>query len=125
MYLWPRIFCTSENEQTKIGSHDTCSGNSQVKKEIHHERKPCGKSGAPRKENGLTRQLVVGEEEDSVYYKLPAAKKKQKKNKHDIMDAVDNVRGAEKRHFDNDLSFVTAFIFFICFKMLNIYSTHS
>ena len=55
-------------------------------------------SGAPRKENGLTRQLVVGEEEDVVYYKLPGAKKKQKKNKHDIMDAVDNVRGAEKKH---------------------------
>ena len=55
-------------------------------------------SGAPRKENGLTRQLVVGEEEDVVYYKLPGAKKKQKKNKHDIMDAVDKVRGAEKIH---------------------------
>ena len=54
--------------------------------------------GAPRKENGLTRQLVVGEEEDVVYYKLPGAKKKQKKNKHDIMDAVDNVREAEKKH---------------------------
>ena len=39
---------------------------------------------------------VVGEEEDVVYYKLPGAKKKQKKNKHDIIDAVDNVRGAEK-----------------------------
>ena len=55
-----------------------------------------GSRVAQRIENGLTRQLVVGEEEDVVYYKLPGAKKKQKKNKHDIIDAVDNVRGAEK-----------------------------
>ena len=55
-------------------------------------------SGAPRKETGVTRQPVVGEEEEVVYFKLPGAKKKKAKNKHDIMDAVDNVRGAEKKH---------------------------
>ena len=56
-------------------------------------------SGAPRKESGLTRQLLVGEEEDVLYFKLPGTKKKQKKkNKHDIMDAVNNARGAEKKH---------------------------
>ena len=57
-------------------------------------------SGAPRKESGLTRQLLVGEEEDvqASSFKLPGTKKKQKKNKHDIMDAVNNARGAEKKH---------------------------
>ena len=34
-------------------------------------------SGAPRKESGLTRQLLVGEEEDVLYFKLPGTKKKQ------------------------------------------------
>ena len=43
-----------------------------------------------------TRARTCGEEKDVVYFKLPGAKKKQKKNKHAIVDAVDNVRGAEK-----------------------------
>ena len=47
---------------------------------------------------GLTRQLLVGEEDEVLYFKLPGAKKKQNKHKHDIMDAVDNARGAEKKH---------------------------
>ena len=47
---------------------------------------------------GLTRQLLVGEEDEVLYFKLPSAKKKQNKHKHDIMDAVDNARGAEKKH---------------------------
>ena len=34
-----------------------------------------------------------------LYFKLPGAKKKQNKHKHDIMDAVDNARGAEKKHW--------------------------
>ena len=54
-------------------------------------------SGAPRKESGLTRQLDVREDDEVVYYKLPGAKKKAKKNKHDLMDAVDNIRGAGKK----------------------------
>ena len=46
----------------------------------------------------MTRQLLVGEEEDVLYFKLPGTKKK--KNKHDIMDVVNNARGrgAEKKH---------------------------
>ena len=48
--------------------------------------------------SGLTRQLLVGEEDEVLYFKLPSAKKKQNKHKHDIMDAVDNARGAEKKH---------------------------
>ena len=55
-------------------------------------------SGAPRKENGLTRQLVVGEEEDVVYYKLLGAKKKQKKNKHDIMELLTMPEEQRKKH---------------------------
>ena len=55
-------------------------------------------SGAPRKEPGLTRQLVVGEEEEVVYFKLPAAKKRSKGKKHNLMEAVDSVRGSTKKH---------------------------
>ena len=55
-------------------------------------------SGAPRKESGLTRQLLIGEEEDVLYFKLPGTKKKKNKNKHDIMDVVNNARGAKKKH---------------------------
>ena len=51
-----------------------------------------------RKESGLTRQLLVGEQDEVLYFKLPGAKKKQNKHKHNIMDAVDNARGAEKKH---------------------------
>lgn len=54
-------------------------------------------SGAPRKGKGLTRQLVVGEGDEVLYYQLPGAKKKPK-NKHNLMNAVDNIRGAEKKH---------------------------
>ena len=53
---------------------------------------------SPRKESGLTRQLLVGEEEEVLYFKLPGTKKKHNKHKHDIMDAVNNARGAEKKH---------------------------
>ena len=35
-------------------------------------------SGAPRKESGLTRQLLVGVEDEVLYFKLPGAKKKKK-----------------------------------------------
>ena len=49
-------------------------------------------------ESGLTRQLLVGEEDEVLYFKLPGAKKKQNKHNHNIMDAVDNARGAEKKH---------------------------
>ena len=55
-------------------------------------------SGAPRKERGLTRQLGVREDNEVVYHKLLGPKKNAKKNKHDLMDAVDNIRGAEKKH---------------------------
>ena len=58
-------------------------------------------SGAPqgsRKKSTLKKQMVVTEDGDDVFYKLPGAKKKQPKNKHNLMEAVKNVRGAEKKH---------------------------
>ena len=58
-------------------------------------------SGAPqgsRKKKTLKKQMVVTEEGEDVFYKLPGAKKRQTKNKHNLMEAVRNVRGAEKKH---------------------------
>ena len=58
-------------------------------------------SGAPqgsRKKSTLKKQMVVTEDGDDVFYKLPGAKKKQPKNKHNLMEAVKNIRGAEKKH---------------------------
>ena len=54
--------------------------------------------GAPRKEPGLTRQIVVGEDDEVVYYKLPNGKKRTRGKKHDLMDTVDNIRGRQKKH---------------------------
>ena len=56
-------------------------------------------SGAPqgsRKKSTLKKQMIVTEDGEDVFYKLPGAKKRQAKNKHNLMDAVTNVRGAEK-----------------------------
>ena len=57
-------------------------------------------SGAPqgsRRKATLKKQMVVTEEGEGVFYKLPGAKR-QPKNKHNLMEAVKNVRGAEKKH---------------------------
>ena len=42
--------------------------------------------------------MVVTDEGEDVFYKLPGTKKRQPKNKHNLMEAVTNVRGAEKKH---------------------------
>ena len=58
-------------------------------------------SGAPqgsRRKSTLKKQMVVTEEGEDVFYKLPGAKKRQPKNKHNLMEAVKNLRGAEKKH---------------------------
>ena len=58
-------------------------------------------SGAPqgsRRKATLKKRMVVTEEGEGVFYKLPGAKKRQPKNKHNLMEAVKNVRGAEKKH---------------------------
>ena len=51
-----------------------------------------------RKKSILKKQMVVTDDGEDVFYKLPGAKKRQAKNKHNLMDAVTNVRGAEKQH---------------------------
>ena len=56
-------------------------------------------SGAPlgsRKKSILKKQMVVTNDGEDVFYKRPGAKKRHAKNKHNLMDAVTNVRGAEK-----------------------------
>ena len=48
-------------------------------------------SGAPqgsRKKSTLKKQMVVTEDGEDVFYKLPGAKKKQPKNKHNLMEPV-------------------------------------
>ena len=51
-------------------------------------------SGAPlgsRKKTFLKKQMVVTDDGEDVFYKLPGAKKRQAKNKHNLMDAVTSV----------------------------------
>ena len=42
--------------------------------------------------------MVVTDDGEDIFYKLPGAKKRQVKNKHNLMDAVTNIKGAEKKH---------------------------
>ena len=56
-------------------------------------------SGAPqgsRKKSTLKKQMVVTEDGEDVFHKLPGAKKKQPTNKHNLLEAVKNVRGQKK-----------------------------
>ena len=56
-------------------------------------------SGAPlgsRKKSILKKQMVVTDEGEDVFFKLPGAKKRQPTNKQSVMEAVKNLRGAEK-----------------------------
>ena len=41
--------------------------------------------------------MEVTDDGGDVFYKPPGAKKRQAKNEHNLMDAVTNVRGAEKK----------------------------
>ena len=53
-------------------------------------------SGAPlgsRKKSILRKQVVVTDEGEDVFFKLPGAKKRQSQNKHSVMEAVKNLRG--------------------------------
>ena len=56
-------------------------------------------SGAPqesRKKSTLKKQMVVTEDGEDVFHKLPGAKKKPT-NKHNLLEAVKNVRGQKKQ----------------------------
>ena len=55
-------------------------------------------SGAPKRKTLPAKQLVVDEDSEILFHKLPEGRKKKKKNPHDLMDAVKNNRGAEKKH---------------------------
>ena len=55
-------------------------------------------SGAPKRKALPAKQLVVDEDSEILFHKLPEGRKKKKKNPHDLMDAVKNNRGAEKKH---------------------------
>ena len=46
----------------------------------------------------MKKQMIVTDYGEDVFYKLPGAKKRQAKNKHNLMDAVTNVRGAEEKN---------------------------
>ena len=66
-------------------------------------------SGAPlgsKKKGVLKKQMVVNDDGEDVFFKLPGSKKRQPKNKHNLMEAVKNARGAEKNTSEVfDLSF--------------------
>ena len=56
-------------------------------------------SGAPqgsRKQSTLKKQMIVTEDGEDVFHKLPGAKKKQPTHKHNLLEAVKNVRGQKK-----------------------------
>ena len=57
---------------------------------------PSGVPQGSRKKSTLKKQMVVTEDGDDVFCKLPGAKTKQPKNKHNVMEAVKNLREAEK-----------------------------
>ena len=59
---------------------------------------PSGAPLGPRKKAKLKKQMVVTDEGEEVFFKLPGAKKRQPKNKHSLMEAVKKLRGPEKKH---------------------------
>ena len=70
-------------------------------------------SGAPqgsRRKATLKKRMVVTEEGEGVFYKLPGAKKRQPKNKHNLMEAVKNVRG-QKRNISKKFFFIETLAF--------------
>ena len=57
---------------------------------------PSGVPQGSRKKSTLKKQMVVTEDGEDVFHKLPGAKKKQPTNKHNLLEAVKNVRGQKK-----------------------------
>ena len=50
------------------------------------------------------------ETDEVVFHKLPEGKKKKAAHKHNLMDAVTNIRGAGKKHWINGM-FVYCLVF--------------
>ena len=46
--------------------------------------------GAPRKNTHPTKQLLVTEEEESLFYELPGAKKRKTTRRNNLMEAVND-----------------------------------
>ena len=55
-------------------------------------------SGRPRQDGKVTKQLVITDDNEELFFKLPGPKKRLQKNKHNLMDLVKNGRGADKKH---------------------------
>ena len=55
-------------------------------------------SGWPRNDGKVTKQLVITDDNEELFFKLPGPKKRLQKIKHNLMDLVKNGRGADKKH---------------------------
>ena len=55
-------------------------------------------SGRPRQDGKVTKQLVITDDNEELFFKLPGPKKRLQKIKHNLMDLVKNGRGADKKH---------------------------
>ena len=55
-------------------------------------------SGRPRNDAKVTKQLVITDDNEELFFKLPGPKKRLQKSKHNLMDLVKNGRGADKKH---------------------------
>ena len=75
--------------------HDN-PGDQQGKAMVQHSCKSsCSKWGTSRVKEEINTQ-EANEDGEDVFHKLPGAKKKQPTNKHNLLEAVKNVRGQEK-----------------------------
>ena len=53
-------------------------------------------SARPRQDGKVTKQLVIIDDNEELFCKLPGPKKRLQKIKHNLMDLVENGRGADK-----------------------------
>ena len=56
-------------------------------------------SGRPRQDGKVTKQLVITDDNEELFFKLPGPKKRLQKIKHNLMDLVKNGSGADKKHW--------------------------
>ena len=55
-------------------------------------------SGRPRNDGKVTKQLVITDDNEELFFKLPSPKKRLQKIKHNLMDLVKNGSGADKKY---------------------------